>query len=212
MKIALMNEWSQADKNPIIYQALKCATQAHGHEVYNLGMKGSDDHRLTYIHLGIMASLLLNSKAVDFIITGCGTGQGAMMSLNAYPGVICGYCLEPTDGYLFAQINNGNALSLAFAKGFGWGAELNLATIFEKAFADERGQGYPKENKTVQNINADKLKEVKHLIAKNYVEALGCLDKDLLSHAIAGKDFASFFMQHAAEGEIKDFIVDFIVA
>ena len=42
------------------------------------------------------------------------------MSLNIHPGVICGYCIDPADAFLFAQINNGNALS-AFAKGFGWG-------------------------------------------------------------------------------------------
>lgn len=43
------------------------------------------------------------------------------MALNTFPGVTCGYCIEPTDAYLFAQVNNGNALSLPFAKGFGWG-------------------------------------------------------------------------------------------
>jgi ribose 5-phosphate isomerase B len=77
---------------------------------------------------------LLNSKSVDFVIAGCGTGQSALMSLNSYPGVACGYCVDPADAYLFAQINNGNALALPFAKGFGWGAELNIRYIFEKAF------------------------------------------------------------------------------
>ncbi len=56
------------------------------------------------------------------------------MSLNIHPGVVCGYCIDPADAFLFAQINNGNALSLPFAKGFGWGAELNVRFIFEKAF------------------------------------------------------------------------------
>lgn len=40
------------------------------------------------------------------------------MFLNAYPGVVCGYCIDPAGAYLFAQINNGNALALPFAKGF----------------------------------------------------------------------------------------------
>ncbi len=48
-------------------------------------MSDENDHHLTYIHLGIMASILLNSKAVDFVVTGCGTGQGALMSLNIHP-------------------------------------------------------------------------------------------------------------------------------
>ncbi len=55
-------------------------------------MTDENDHHLTYIHLGIMASILLNSKAVDFVVTGCGTGQGALMASNLHPGVVCGYC------------------------------------------------------------------------------------------------------------------------
>ncbi len=78
-------------------------------------MSDEHDHHLTYIHLGIMASILLNSKAVDFVVTGCGTG-GALMSLNIHPGVVCGYCIDPADAFLFAQINNGNALSLPLPK------------------------------------------------------------------------------------------------
>ena len=33
-------------------------------------MSDENDHHLTYIHLGIMASILLNAKAVDFVVTG----------------------------------------------------------------------------------------------------------------------------------------------
>ncbi|MFV0468093.1 MAG: RpiB/LacA/LacB family sugar-phosphate isomerase, partial [Dysgonomonas sp.] len=144
MKIALMNEFSQASKNEIVLKELKDVVEPMGHEVYNTGMiKDGDEPYLTYLHLGIQAALLLNSKAVDFVVSGCGTGQGALMSLNAYPGVVCGYCIEPTDAYLFLQINNGNALSIPFATGFGWGAELNIRTMFEKAFGRPKGQGYP---------------------------------------------------------------------
>ena len=135
MKIALLNEFSQAPKNPIILKELKAVTEPMGHEVWNAAMEApltdqdvpeaytKENPRLTYLHLGIMSALLLNSGAVDFVVTGCGTGQGALMSLNMYPGVVCGYCVEPTDAYLFLQINNGNALSIPFAKGFGWGGD-----------------------------------------------------------------------------------------
>ena len=76
-----------------------------------------------------------------------------MMSLNIHPGVVCGYCLDPADAFLFSQINNGNALSLAFAKGFGWGAELNVRYMFEKAFTGRTGEGYPPERKEPQVIS-----------------------------------------------------------
>ncbi len=132
MKIALMMENSQAAKNVTVLKELEGVAQPLGHQVFNVGMSDEQDHHLTYIHLGIQASILLNSQAVDFVVAGCGTGQGALMSLNIHPGVVCGYCIDPADAYLFAQINNGNALSLPFAKGFGWGAELNLRLSLKK--------------------------------------------------------------------------------
>lgn len=140
MKIALMMENSQASKMPSFITNLAPSPMKRI-SVFNVGMCDENDHHLTYIHLGIMASILLNANAVDFVVTGCGTGQGALMSLNIHPGVICGYCIDPADAFLFAQINNGNALSLPFAKGFGWGAELNVRFIFEKRLPGVKVRG-----------------------------------------------------------------------
>ena len=173
MKIALIQEFSQASKNDIILGQLKKVAEPLGNTVYNTGMQQVDNPndrpedyteenpRLTYLHIGIQAALLLNSKAVDFVVTGCGTGQGALMSCNMYPGVVCGYCIEPTDAYLFLQINDGNALSIPYAKGFGWGAELNLENIFTRAFGSPKGQGYPADRKESQNKNVKLLDDVK---------------------------------------------------
>ena len=105
-----------------------------------------------------------------------------MMSLNIHPGVVCGYCLDPSDAFLFNQINNGNALSLAFAKGFGWGAELNVRYIFEKAFVGERGQGYPIERREPQVRNAGILNQVKAAVVKdNYLDTLRAMDQELVT-------------------------------
>ena len=206
MKIALMNEFSQASKNPIVLQQLQDVAAVQGHSVFNVGMNGDNDHYLTYIHLGIMASLLLNSKAVDFVVSGCGTGQGAMMSLNAHPGVFCGYCIEPTDAYLFAQVNNGNALALPFAKGFGWGAELNIRTIFEKAFTGVRGQGYPAERRESQVRNAGILTQVKQATAKNYLDGLRALDPELVKTAVGGERFQACLFANSQDESITAFV------
>jgi len=210
MKIALMNEFSQAGKNPIILKELNDVAAELGHTVFNVGMDGDNDHRLTYIHLGIIASLLLNARAVDFVIAGCGTGQGAMMSLNAYPGVACGYCIDPSDAYLFAQINNGNALALPFAKGYGWGAELNIRYIFEKAFTGITGQGYPPERKASQVENAGILNDVKVATAKPYLEGLKALDPALLQQAVGGERFRACFFEHCQSEDIKNFVSNVI--
>lgn len=206
MKIALMNEFSQAGKNPIILEQLNTVAQEQGHDVFNVGMNGDNDHRLTYIHLGIMAGLLLNSKAVDFVVCGCGTGQGTLVSLNAHPGVVCGYCIDPSDAYLFAQINNGNALALPFAKGFGWGAELNCRYIFEKAFSGERGQGYPPERKASQVENAGILNTVKTALTKDYLEGLKALDSDLVKTAVGGERFQSCFFENGQDKELEQYV------
>jgi len=206
MKIALMNEFSQASKNAVVLQQLQEVAGELSHDVYNVGMSDDNDHRLTYIHLGIIASLLLNSKAVDFVVSGCGTGQGALMSLNAYPGVACGYCIDPADAFLFAQINNGNALAIPFAKGFGWGAELNIRYMFEKAFTGLKGQGYPPERKDSQVANAGILNGIKEATAKNYLDGLKAIDPELVKTAVTGERFQACFFENCQDQELADFV------
>ena len=207
MKIALMMENSQAAKNAIVLKELEGVAQPLGHQVFNVGMSDEQDHHLTYIHLGIQASLLLNSKAGDFVVAGCGTGQGALMSLNIHPGVNCGYCIDPADAYLFAQINNGNALALPFAKGFGWGAELNLRFIFEKAFTGEKGMGYPPERKEPQVRNAGLLNQVKAAVIKeNYLDTLRAIDPELVQTAVSGPRFQQCLFEHGQNQEIVSFV------
>ncbi|WP_438864103.1 RpiB/LacA/LacB family sugar-phosphate isomerase [Neptunicella sp.] len=212
MKIALMNEFSQASKNAAVLQELQAVGAEQQHSIFNVGMSDDNDHRLTYIHLGIMAGILLNTKAVDFVVSGCGTGQGALMSLNAHPGVTCGYCIDPADAFLFAQINNGNALALPFAKGFGWGAELNIRYIFEKAFSGEKGQGYPPERKESQVTNAGILNQVKQAMGKDFLQGLQSLDQELVTTAVGGERFQTCFLENAQQCPLKDYVRSIIAA
>ena len=130
MHIALINENSQAAKNGTILNALRKVVEPMGHTVDNYGMYDADDAaQLTYVQCGILAAILLNSGAADYVITGCGTGEGAMLALNSFPGVICGHVEDPVDAYTFAHVNDGNAVAMPFAKGFGWGGELNLEAV-----------------------------------------------------------------------------------
>lgn len=208
MKIALTMENSQAAKNEMILNELNFVTAQSGDQVFNVGMCDADDHHLTYIHLGIQASILLASKAVDFVFTGCGTGQGAMMACNAHSNVTCGYALEPSDAFLFTQINNGNALSLAFAKNFGWAAELNVRGIFEKVLMSgcERGQGYPIERALPQQQNAAILNTVKSTLAKDYLEGLKALDVELVRAACGGERFQQCLFDNSQVSEISDYV------
>ena len=73
MKIALINENSQASKNTIIYKELKNVANIHGDTVYNYGMESTEENNLTYVQAGLLAAILINSKAADFVVTGTET-------------------------------------------------------------------------------------------------------------------------------------------
>ena len=82
---------------------------------------------------------------------------------------------------MFMQINDGNAIALPFAKGFGWGAELNLTYIFEKLFEGEPGGGYPKERVVPEQRNKKILDGVRAVTLKqDLVEVLKELDQDFV--------------------------------
>ena len=82
------------------------AKRNKGHTVDNYGMYSADDKaQLTYVQNGILAAILLNSGACDFVVTGCGTGEGAMLALNSFPNVLCGHVVDPSDAYMFMQMN-----------------------------------------------------------------------------------------------------------
>ena len=204
MKIALINENSQAAKNEIIYNALKKVADQKGYEVVNYGMyTADDDAQLTYVQNGILAAVLLNSGAADFVVTGCGTGEGAMLALNSFPGVICGHVANPLDAYTFAQINDGNAISIPFALGFGWGGDLNLEYIFEKLFSEPFGGGYPKERVVPEQRNKKILDGVRAQAFKPLAEILKSLDRDLVKGAFAGAKFDELFFADAKDEELK---------
>ncbi|MCM1322259.1 MAG: RpiB/LacA/LacB family sugar-phosphate isomerase [Bacteroides sp.] len=194
MKIALINENSQAAKNELIYSTLKSVTEPMGHQVINYGMYSADDPAsLTYVQNGILAATLLNSGAADYVVTGCGTGEGAMLACNSFPGVLCGHITDPEDAYMFSQINDGNCISLPFAKGFGWGGEITLQYIFEKLFAEKPGQGYPRERAVPEQRNKKILDEVKKITHTNMTVILKSLDRDLVKGAFAGSRFREYF-------------------
>lgn len=205
MKIALINENSQAAKNALICDTLKKVVEPMGHTVYNYGMYSAEDaNSLTYVQIGILTAILINSKAADLVITGCGTGEGAMLACNSFPGVLCGHVVDPTDAYQFTQVNNGNAISMPFAKGWGWGCELNLQYVFEKLFVEEWGQGYPRERAIPEQTNKRILDEVKKVTHTDMVYILKNLDRDLVKGAIAGEKFQEYFFANCQVEEIAE--------
>jgi len=211
MRIALINENSQADKNEIIFNELNKVANQKGYEVYNYGMYSSkDENQLTYVEVGLLGAILINSGAADYIVTGCGTGEGAMLALNSFPNVLCGHVCDPSDAYMFSQINDGNCISIPYAKGFGWGAELNLRYIFEKLFEEESGNGYPKERAVPEKRNKQILDKVKEITHQDMIYILNNIDKELLNHVINSGNFKKLFKENAKDNEVTKYILDYM--
>lgn len=211
MKIALINENSQAAKNEIIFNTLKKVAEQYGHTVDNYGMYGADDpNSLTYVQNGILAAVLLNSKAADFVVTGCGTGEGAMLACNSFPGVLCGHIESPLDAYLFTQVNDGNCVALPFAENYGWGGELNLQYIFEKLFVAPGGGGYPPERVEPEQRNKKILDKVKEVTHTDMVTILKNLDRELVKGALSGSKFKELFFANCKDEAIANAVKEIV--
>jgi ribose 5-phosphate isomerase RpiB len=55
-----------------------------------------------------------------------------MLACNSFPGVLCGYVPTPADAYLFAQINNGNAVSLPLGEQYTWAGYGNFESTIAR--------------------------------------------------------------------------------
>ena len=157
MRIAIINEVSTQQKNGDILKALG----DRGYKVLNLGMTGDPTlPELTYIHTGLMTAIMLNTGAADFVVGGCGTGQGYMNAVLQYPGVSCGLVSSALDAWLFTQINGGNCISLPLNQGYGWAADVNLQFIFDRIFSVKSGCGYPENRRESQQKSRAVLAEI----------------------------------------------------
>lgn len=200
MKIAVITEGSTKNRNADVVRAL----DGMGHEVYNLGMKNVEgEPDLTYMETGLLTALLLNLGAVDFVVGGCGTGQGYMNAVLQFPGTACGIICDPVDAYLFSQVNAGNCISLALNKGYGnLGGDLNVRYILEKLFNDTYGEGYPPARKELQVKARKKLQTLSLDAHKSMTEILGLIDREVLTRALSFPG-VSDFIRTAPESELK---------
>jgi ribose 5-phosphate isomerase RpiB len=181
MKIAVVNETSSADKNPEIVNAL----ENRGHEIINCGMrKGKEPPELSYIHTGIISALVLATGAADFVVGGCGTGQGFLNSVLLYPGVACGHLLTPLDAWLFARINGGNCVSLALNQGYGWAGEINLRLIFDQLFTPEQSMGYPESRREPQAVSRALLARISGIAHKTMGDIVTSLPDEAVVPAL----------------------------
>jgi len=202
MRIAIVSEKSALARNKDIVNALK----ETGHEFINVGMIKEGDPDLLFTHTGLIAALLLNYGLADFVVGGCGNGQGFMNAAMQFPNVFCGVIRNSFDVWLFAQINGGNCISLVLGQEYGFASDIKLKFTIEKLFSVEIGSGYPKHRKEPQ----DKLREELSLISaathKNMDNCLRNLDKSYVKTCITHPNLKLVFDQADLSDEIKEYL------
>lgn len=177
MRIGVIQASSQSEKNSLLFETVK--KYAKYATVLNFGCTPEEKEKYSYIEISILAGLLLASGSLDLVVTGCSSGQGMMLACNNVPGVLCGYVPTPMDAYLFAQINDGNAVSVPLGEEYTWQGKENLEKTIEKLFSEPFGQGYPKSEAERKKKDTLLLKEIRKNSQVSISEFLAALPKDL---------------------------------
>ena len=206
MKIAVIIEGSTKARAADLVGAVESLNQ--GHEVYNLGMKNVEgEPDLNYLDTGFLSALLLNLKAVDFVLGGCGTGQGFMNSVLQFPGVACGLLLDPVDSFLYSQVNAGNCISFSLNKNYGLGGDLNLKYILQNLFNDTYGQGYPPARREIQLKARARLEKLSLDAHKPMKEIIQLMDKGIVDTVMKFPGVLDFIRDKAPQSGLKDFVL-----
>ena len=205
MKIGVIQASSQAGKNRLLFDAVQ--KYAAGSEVINFGCTEEEAERYSYIEISLLAGLLLSSGAVDFIVTGCSSGQGMMLACNSFPGVLCGYAPTPRDAYLFAQINNGNAVSLPLGEDYTWTGSENFDATVAALFSEPFGQGWPKGESDRKLRDTRLLKDIRRRSQVPAEELLAKLDPALVKSVLRKQDVIRYILENGNK-EISQFIMN----
>ena len=204
MKIGVIQASSQTEKNELIYNTVKKYAPT-GSQVFNFGCTADEQERYSYIEISVLVGLLLASGSVDFVVTGCSSGQGMMLACNSMPGVLCGYAPTPKDAYLFAQINNGNAVSLPLGEEYTWSGKENFEKTIEALFSEPFGQGWPKSEADRKRKDTELLKSIREKSQVSAAEFFGQLDESIVQKILQKRDVIGHIVRYG-EKEIADLI------
>lgn len=176
------------------------------HQVINFGVFGNENLSYSYVQIALCISMLIESKAVDFVVTGCSSGQGMMLACNSLPGILCGYIENPTDAYLFGRINHGNVVSYPLGLNFGWAGEINLQNTMKSLFEEPLGIGYPVEDAKRKMEDTLLLKKINAISKKSLIEIIPDLDQTFVKTALTYDPVYNYIMQNGKDEKRKQFL------
>lgn len=206
MKIGLIHGSSQKDKNEVLYEILQRI--AKGHEIVNFGCFPNEEGNYSYLDVALQIFFLINTHIVDFVITGCSSGQGMMLACNSFPGIFCGYCNSPQDAFLFGRINNGNVMSLPLGLNYGWCGEINIEYIISGLFKGEFGIGYPAKDAEKKVRDTETLKRLNLISKIDGLMLLDKLDSSILVKLFQRTDFIKYILLNGKNKQIQDWLIE----
>lgn len=207
MRIGIIQATSQKDKNEILEEYVRQAVTSKG-EVVNFGIFSNSDVKLSYVQISLAIALLINSGAVDFIVTGCSSGQGMMLACNTFPNIQCGYLPTAQDAFLFAQINNGNVASLPLGLNWGWCGELKCNSIIDALFKEKMGQGYSAKDAERKRYNTKQVKRLNEICKVPFKQILTQISPDILYPILNYAPVYEFIMQNGRNFDLINLLQD----
>lgn len=201
MKIGLIIETSQMFRMPVIEEELRRAAGKYGHEVFNY------TNNATYAKNGLLGAVLLSSGAVDLVVTGCGTGVGAIVAANSFQGVQCGFVADPCDAQMVRELNLSNAVAMPFSKDFGNEGVLNLRFCFDVLLRPMEIPMYitpdTRAGCEAMKREMDDLKAVCQAPVKDVIKAL---DSAYLREALDSEVFRTCFYENCRDAGLAELL------
>ncbi|MFC5630674.1 MULTISPECIES: RpiB/LacA/LacB family sugar-phosphate isomerase [Streptococcus] len=191
MRIAVIQASTRTDINQLLFEAVKKAA-GKDNDIINLGIFPEETESYSYVEVAVMISLLIETGSIDFVITGCSSGQGMMMACNSLPGLRAGFIQTPQDAFLFGRINNGNVASLALGLNFGWAGELNLQYTLDKLFEGDFGTGYPLEVADRKRQESEDVIYINRLTKRSFIEIFDKFDKIMINKILSREVFYQY--------------------
>lgn len=173
-------------------------------ELINFGIYQDRTTTLSYVQISLAIALFINSRALDFVVTGCSSGQGMMLAGNTFPNIQCGYIPTPQDAYLFSHINDGNVVSFPLGLNWGWSGEINFSETMTALFTKPWDKGYPTGEAKRKIKNTKEVKDLNQLTKKAMISFLPDLNPELLIPVLNYDPVFDFIVKNGTDHELID--------
>ena len=207
MKVAVMQASSQKAKNWELVECVHAALAGREAEVLNFGVFEDEEEDVSYVEAALLTALLLESRAVDRVVTGCSSGEGMALACNSFAGCRVGYITSRQDAFLFGRINDGNVFSFALKEGWGALSAAQITDALEGAFAGAFGEGFPPEEAARKRKDTTLLKQIQAKTRRPLAVVLYELESELVARLLKRHNVIDYVLAHGHDHYLRETLV-----